>query len=245
MPSPLKQRYEKVLSRLQHACQVAGRNQDVALLAVSKGHPATAVHELSALGQRAFGENYLQDALEKIKQLNSLDLEWHYIGGLQSNKTRAVAEHFSWVQSVDRLKIAQRLNDQRPESLPALQVLIQVNIDDEPQKSGIPRGEALALATAIHQLPRLQLRGIMGIPSAQADRENTQQSFLRLKALYDQLSAQYDQVDTLSMGMSGDLETAVDQGSTMVRIGTDIFGPRQYASQTRPTAGENQDQSHG
>ncbi|MCG8464888.1 MAG: YggS family pyridoxal phosphate-dependent enzyme [Xanthomonadales bacterium] len=239
MPSPLKQQYEKVLSRLQHACQVAGRNQDVALLAVSKGHPATAVHALSALGQRAFGENYLQDALAKIEQLKSLDLEWHYIGGLQSNKTRAVAEHFSWVQSVDRLKIAQRLNDQRPKPLPPLQVLIQVNIDDEPQKSGVASADALSLAAAIDQLPRLNLRGIMGIPSADVEAATTQQSFFRLKALYDQLSATYDQIDTLSMGMSGDLETAVAAGSTMVRIGTDIFGPRQYAQKARPAEGSN------
>lgn len=226
----LTERYNQLLQRLTQACEGAARADTVTLLAVSKGHPASAIAALAAQGQRAFGENYLQPALEKMQQLATeqpqLTLEWHYIGGLQSNKTKAVAEHFDWVQSVDRLKIAQRLSEQRPAHLAPLQVLIQVNIDAEAQKSGIAAEETLALARAILGLPNLRLRGLMGLPRAQQDETGTRRSFDHLAALFQQVQKIAPEADTLSMGMSDDLEWAVQAGSTMVRIGTALFGPR-------------------
>ena len=218
---------QDVRARIATACQLAGRNvEDVTLLAVSKTFGAEAVRTAAAAGQRAFGENYVQEGIDKIAQLRDLALEWHCIGPLQSNKTRPVAEHFDWVHTVDRLKIAERLSAQRPEGLAPLNVCIQVNIDGGPTKSGVAPADALALARAVAALPRLKLRGIMTIPEPAPDFEAARAVHARARALFDQLNAEGLGLDTLSMGMSADLEAAVAAGSTMVRIGTAIFGVR-------------------
>jgi pyridoxal phosphate enzyme (YggS family) len=200
----------------------------VQLLAVSKTFGPEAVREAHAAGQRAFGENYVQEALSKIEALADLrrELEWHCIGPLQSNKTRPVAEHFDWVHSVDRLKIAQRLSEQRPAGLPPLQVCLQVNVDGGANKSGVPPGEALALAGAVAELPRLRLRGIMAIPEPAPDFVAQRALFMRAAAVFDQIRSTGIAIDTLSLGMSADLEAAIAAGSTMVRVGTAIFGGR-------------------
>jgi pyridoxal phosphate enzyme (YggS family) len=202
----------------------------VTLLAVSKTQPAAAVLEAHQAGQRAFGENYVQEALDKIAALAELrnTLEWHLIGPLQSNKTRVVAEAFDWVHSVDRLKIAQRLAEQRPAELPPLNVCLQVNVSGEASKSGIDPAELPALAHAVAALPRLRLRGLMSIPEPADALEAQRQPHRQLRALFDQLNAAGLALDTLSMGMSADLEAAVLEGATMVRIGTAIFGARAY-----------------
>jgi len=218
---------QDVRARIATACQLAGRNvEDVTLLAVSKTFGAEAVRAAAGAGQRAFGENYVQEGIDKIAQLRDLALEWHCIGPLQSNKTRPVAEHFDWVHTVDRLKIAERLSAQRPEGLAPLNVCIQVNIDGGPTKSGVAPADALALARAVAALPRLKLRGIMTIPEPAPDFEAACAVHERARALFDQLNAEGLGLDTLSMGMSADLEAAVAAGSTMVRIGTAIFGVR-------------------
>ena len=218
---------QDVRARIATACQLAGRNvEEVTLLAVSKTFGAEAVRTAAAAGQRAFGENYVQEGIDKIAQLRDLALEWHCIGPLQSNKTRPVAEHFDWVHTVDRLKIAERLSAQRPEGLAPLNVCIQVNIDGGPTKSGVAPAEALALARAVAALPRLALRGLMTIPEPAPDFEAARAIHASAKALFDQLNAEGLGLDTLSMGMSADLEAAVAAGSTMVRIGTAIFGVR-------------------
>ena len=218
---------QDVRARIATACQLAGRNvEDVTLLAVSKTFGAEAVRTAAAAGQRAFGENYVQEGIDKIAQLRDLALEWHCIGPLQSNKTRPVAEHFDWVHTVDRLKIAERLSAQRPEGLGPLNVCIQVNIDGGPTKSGVAPADALALARAVAALPGLKLRGIMTIPESAPDFEAACAVHARARALFDQLNAEGLGLDTLSMGMSADLEAAVAAGSTMVRIGTAIFGVR-------------------
>ena len=198
------------------------------MLAVSKTFPAEAVRAAHAAGQRAFGENYVQEGVAKIEALADLraDIEWHCIGPLQSNKTRPVAEHFDWVHSIDRLKIAQRLDEQRPAHLPPLQVCLQVNVDAGANKSGVSVGEALALAAAVAPLPRLRLRGLMAIPEPSADFAVQRDLFLRAAAVFEQLRGAGFDVDTLSLGMSADLEAAVAAGSTMVRVGTAIFGAR-------------------
>ena len=201
------------------------------LLAVSKTFAAEAVRQAHAAGQRQFGENYVQEAVDKITTLADLraDLVWHLIGPLQSNKTRVVAEHFDWVQSLDRLKIAQRLHEQRPPHLPPLQVLIQVNTSGEDSKSGLRADrpeEVLALARDIMTLPRLQLRGLMALPAPDPDESAQRRAHHALKALFDDLVARGLALDTLSMGMSADLEAAIAEGSTMVRVGTAIFGGR-------------------
>ncbi|MBP7530803.1 MAG: YggS family pyridoxal phosphate-dependent enzyme [Ottowia sp.] len=214
-------------ARIATACQLAGRNvEDVTLLAVSKTFGAEAVRAAAGAGQRAFGENYVQEGIDKIAQLRDLALAWHCIGPLQSNKTRLVAEHFDWVHTVDRLKIAERLSAQRPEGLAPLNVCIQVNIDGGPTKSGVAPAEALALARAVAALPRLALRGLMTIPEPAPDFEAARAIHASAKALFDQLNAEGLGLDTLSMGMSADLEAAVDAGATMVRVGTAIFGAR-------------------
>lgn len=216
-----------VQARIRAACVTCGRSGDsVRLLAVSKTFDAAAVQAAYAAGQCAFGENYIQEAVEKITQLKALALQWHCIGPVQSNKTRLVAEHFDWVQTLDRFKIAERLNDQRPASLPALQVCIQVNVDGGTSKSGIAPAEVLALAQAIVTLPRLQLRGLMCIPEPAPDFEAACEVFARARALFDQLNGLGLALDTLSMGMSSDLEAAIASGSTMVRIGSALFGQR-------------------
>ena len=218
---------QDVRARIATACQLAGRNvEDVTLLAVSKTFGAEAVRAAAGAGQRAFGENYVQEGIDKIAQLRDLALEWHCIGPLQSNKTRPVAEHFDWVHTVDRLKIAERLSAQRPEGLGPLNVCIQVNIDGGPTKSGVAPADALALARAVAALPGLKLRGIMTIPELAPDFEAACAVHARATALFDQLNAEGLGLDTLSMGMSADLEAAVAAGSTMVRIGTAIFGVR-------------------
>jgi len=200
------------------------------LLAVSKTKPIAAIKEAFQAGQRCFGENYVQEGVEKIQALADLsDLQWHFIGPLQSNKTRVVAEHFDWVQSVDRLKIAQRLSDQRPDNLPDLQVCIQVNVSGEASKSGVApgEGEVEALAAQIAALPNVCLRGLMAIPAATKDEQEQTLVFDHMHSLFKQLQQQFKTVDTLSMGMSGDMAAAIKSGSTMVRIGTAIFGARE------------------
>ena len=218
--SAIADNLQAVRARISRAAQAARRDdQAVTLLAVSKTHPASRIAEARAAGQRAFGENYVQEAIEKMTAVP--ELEWHLIGPLQSNKTRVVAELFQWVQTLDREKIAKRLSEQRPGALPALNVLIQVNASGEKTKSGGPLHEAQALAKAEAARPRLRLRGLMAIPEPGAPR----QRYAEVRALYDELKAKFG-FDTLSMGMSDDLELAVAEGATMVRVGTAIFGAR-------------------
>ena len=218
---------QHVRARIATACQRAGRGvEEVTLLAVSKTFGADAVRAAAAAGQRAFGENYIQEGVEKIAALRDLGLMWHCIGPIQSNKTRLVAEHFDWVHTVDRLKIAERLSAQRPADRPPLNVCIQVNIDGGANKSGVAPGEALALARAVAALPQLKLRGLMSIPEIAPDFEAARAVHASARTLFDQLNADGLGLDTLSMGMSDDLEAAIAAGSTMVRIGTAIFGSR-------------------
>ena len=218
---------QHVRARIATACQGAGRGvEEVTLLAVSKTFGADAVRAAAAAGQRAFGENYIQEGVEKIAALRDLGLMWHCIGPIQSNKTRLVAEHFDWVHTVDRLKIAERLSAQRPADRPPLNVCIQVNIDGGANKSGVAPGEALALARAVAALPQLKLRGLMSIPEIAPDFEAARAVHAGARALFDQLNADGLGLDTLSMGMSDDLEAAIAAGSTMVRVGTAIFGSR-------------------
>jgi pyridoxal phosphate enzyme (YggS family) len=198
----------------------------VRLLAVSKTRPADIIRQAYACGIHCFGENYLQEALEKQAQLNDLDIEWHMIGPIQSNKTRQIAESFSWVHGIDREKIALRLNDQRPDTLPPLNVCIQVNIDDEASKSGVSPEEIETLATAIKSLPRLRLRGLMTIPHPQDSLESQRVPLRKLKECFDALNQKGFNLDTLSMGMTDDMEAAILEGSTLVRIGTALFGSR-------------------
>ena len=218
---------QHVRARIATACQRAGRGvEEVTLLAVSKTFGADAVRAAAAAGQRAFGENYIQEGVEKIAALRDLGLMWHCIGPIQSNKTRLVAEHFDWVHTVDRLKIAERLSAQRPADRPPLNVCIQVNIDGGANKSGVAPGDALALARAVAALPQLKLRGLMSIPEVAPDFEAARAVHASARALFDQLNADGLGLDTLSMGMSDDLEAAIAAGSTMVRVGTAIFGSR-------------------
>ena len=218
---------QHVRARIATACQRAGRGvEEVTLLAVSKTFGADAVRAAAAAGQRAFGENYIQEGVEKIAALRDLGLMWHCIGPIQSNKTRLVAEHLDWVHTVDRLKIAERLSAQRPADRPPLNVCIQVNIDGGANKSGVAPGEALALARAVAALPQLKLRGLMSIPEIAPDFEAARAVHASARALFDQLNADGLGLDTLSMGMSDDLEAAIAAGSTMVRVGTAIFGSR-------------------
>jgi pyridoxal phosphate enzyme (YggS family) len=222
---------QQVRERIAAAARSAGRDPaDVTLLAVSKTFGATAVLAATAAGQREFGENYAQEGIAKMAQVREhappAVLRWHYIGPLQSNKTRPIAEHYDVVQSVDRLKIAQRLSEQRPPHLPALEVLVQVNISGEASKSGVVAEQAEALAHAVAVLPRLRLRGLMAIPQAEDDPQRARAPFARMRALFERLRAGGLPLDLLSMGMSGDLEAAVAEGATLVRVGTAIFGAR-------------------
>jgi len=212
----------------QAACTAQRHAEDVALLAVSKTFSAAAVREAFQAGQNAFGESYLQEALDKIAELRDLPLEWHFIGPIQSNKTRAIAENFAWVHGVDRLKIAERLSAQRPKNLPPLNVCIQVNVSGESSKSGVSPGEVLELAHAVARLPQLRLRGLMAIPAPAEGLAAQRVPFARLRQLMQELIAQGLKLDTLSMGMSHDLEAAVLEGATIVRVGTAIFGQRNY-----------------
>ena len=218
---------QAVQGRIGAACRAAGRDPaGVRLLAVSKTFGPDAVRAALTAGQEAFGENYIQEAVGKIVALQGLPIEWHCIGPIQSNKTRLVAEHFDWVHSIDRLKIAQRLDAQRPDGRAPLQVCIQVNTDGGPTKAGIAPQEVAALAAEIRRLPRLRLRGLMTIPEPAPDFAAACALHARARALFDALNADGLGLDTLSMGMSGDLDAAIQAGSTMVRVGTAIFGQR-------------------
>jgi pyridoxal phosphate enzyme (YggS family) len=215
------------------ALAVSRQPHEVLLLAVSKTFDATVVLEAAAAGQRAFGENYLQEALDKIAAVRlaqpELPLEWHFIGPIQSNKTRPIAESFDWVHSVEREKIARRLSDQRPDDLPPLNICLQVNISGEASKSGVPAGEALVVAQAIAAMPRLCLRGLMAIPEPTTVVAEQRAAFRQLTTLFEQCRAAGLPMDTLSMGMSADLSSAIAEGATIVRVGSAIFGARTYA----------------
>ena len=220
-------RRQAVLARIRAAEQCFQRPvNSVALLAVSKTQPAAAIAAMASTGQTCFGENYLQEASAKMDELENLNLEWHFIGPLQANKTRGIAERFAWVHSVERLKIAERLSAQRPAHLPPLNVCLQVNIDREPTKHGLDEAEVFAVAAAVAALPRLRLRGLMAVPAPAVSFADQRQPLARLRKLQERLIAAGLTLDTLSMGMSDDLEAAVAEGSTLVRIGTALFGPR-------------------
>jgi len=207
----------------------AGRRaEEVELLAVSKTFAAEAIREACLAGQRRFAESYVQEALAKIAALDGLPIEWHYIGPIQSNKTRPIAEHFAWVHSIDRLKIAERLSSQRPAQLPPLQACIEVNISGERSKSGVAPDDVGALAHAVAALPNLSLRGLMTVPAPTGDAAEQRAAFARLRELRDRLNRQGLQLDTLSMGMSHDFTAAIAEGATIVRVGTAIFGARDY-----------------
>ncbi|MEN8641489.1 YggS family pyridoxal phosphate-dependent enzyme [Pseudomonas sichuanensis] len=224
--STLADNISAIASRIDSAARAAGRDPaSVQLLAVSKTKPASAVREAFAAGLRDVGENYLQEALTKQQALSDLPLIWHFIGPIQSNKTKAIAEHFDWVHSVDRLKIAQRLSEQRPGHLPPLNICLQVNVSGEDSKSGCAPADLPALAQAVSALPGLRLRGLMAIPEPTEDRAEQEAAFATLRQLQAQLGLG---LDTLSMGMSHDLEAAIAQGATWVRIGTALFGARDY-----------------
>ncbi|WP_301100987.1 YggS family pyridoxal phosphate-dependent enzyme [Propionivibrio sp.] len=221
---------QAVIVRIDAAARKFGRNPDeIRLLAVSKTWPATSVREAATAGQKAFGENYVQEGLKKAAELvdlAELGLEWHFIGPLQSNKTRQVAGFFDWVHSVDRLQIAERLAEQRPDGLPSLQVCLQVNVSGEASKSGVAVAEVPFLARQVASLPRLKLRGLMAIPAPVDDFAQQRQAFAQLRETYEQLKGDGLLLDTLSIGMSHDLEAAIAEGATMVRVGSAIFGER-------------------
>ncbi len=225
--STIAENIAKVGVRIREAAQASQRDfAKIGLLAVSKTKPAAAIREAHGAGLHDFGENYLQEALDKQVQLADLALTWHFIGPIQSNKTRPIAEHFAWVHSVDRLKIAERLSEQRPPELPPLNICLQVNVSGEPSKSGCQPDELAALAQAVTQLPKLRLRGLMTIPQPTDDIAMQRAAFARLRTLRDDLNLD---LDTLSMGMSHDLEAAIAEGATWVRIGTALFGERDYS----------------
>jgi pyridoxal phosphate enzyme (YggS family) len=221
---------QAVRARIAAAAELAGRAvEDIRLLAVSKTFPPERLREAAEAGQRAFGENYVQEGLAKIDALGDLGLEWHFIGPLQSNKTRPVAEHFAWVHGIDRLKIAERLAEARGAERPPLQVCIQVNVSGETSKSGVSPGDTAALAHGLAALPNLRLRGLMAIPEPTDDMALARQRFAALRELRDALNRKGLALDTLSMGMSHDLEAAILEGATIVRVGSAIFGERHYA----------------
>ena len=232
--STIADRLEQVWSRISQAANAAGRDPaSIKLLAVSKTQPVAKLQAALAAGQTAFGESYLQDALPKIEAIGER-AEWHFIGPIQSNKTRQIAANFDWVHSVDRIKIAQRLNEQRPKELTPLNVCLQVNTSAEAAKAGIPPADILALAEAVNKLPHLRLRGLMAIPAREQDPTRQRQPFHELRRLFEQLNAEGFNLDTLSMGMSSDMEAAIAEGATLVRIGTAIFGPRLTKSTDNP-----------
>ncbi|MDR2216877.1 YggS family pyridoxal phosphate-dependent enzyme [Yokenella regensburgei] len=222
----------QVRDKISAAAERCGRDsEEVTLLAVSKTKPASAIEEAIAAGQLAFGENYVQEGVDKVRyfqQKGQQNLQWHFIGPLQSNKSRLVAEHFDWCHTVDRLKIATRLSEQRPAELPPLNVLIQVNISDEQSKSGIALDEVDALAESIAALPGITLRGLMAIPAPESEYVRQFAVARQMAVAFAELKTRYPTVDTLSLGMSDDMEAAIAAGSTMVRIGTAIFGARDY-----------------
>jgi len=232
--SSIQQNIEHITSQIRYDEQKCGRTpESVQLLAVSKTKPVEAILEAYQAGQTAFGENYVQEGVSKVQHFAEHypdnRIEWHFIGPIQSNKSRLVAEHFDWVHTIDRTKIAQRLNAQRPSELKPLQVLIQVNTSGEASKSGVTEAEVFELAELISRLPNLTLRGLMSIPANVSDYESQLHEFQKLATLKQTLEAQFPEIDTLSMGMSGDMTAAIEAGSTMVRIGTAIFGARDYS----------------
>ena len=217
----------KIRDLLDKSAVDAGRRpEDIHLLVVSKKQPLEKILEAAAAGQRDFGENTVQEGIEKVTKLAQKDLDWHFIGHLQSNKTRVVAEHFDWVHSIDKLKTAKRLSDQRPDELGDLQVCLQVNVDEEASKAGIPAGEVDELAKAVMELPRLKLRGLMCLPAIRSGFDEQRVPFARLRELAESLAEQGVPTDTLSMGMTDDYRAAIFEGATIVRIGTAVFGPR-------------------
>ncbi|MBL8430407.1 MAG: YggS family pyridoxal phosphate-dependent enzyme [Dechloromonas sp.] len=227
--SAIADNLQAVQARISDAAALAGRSPDsIRLLAVSKTWPLACVVAAADAGQRAFGENYVQEGIDKLTAIAGRNLEWHFIGPLQSNKSRPVAEHFDWVHSIERLKIAERLSSQRPAYLPPLQICVQVNVSGEASKSGCDPDEAPALCQAITTLPGLQLRGLMAIPEPTDDPAAQRAAFRRVREIYESIRAAGLPLDTLSMGMSHDLEAAVAEGATIVRIGTAIFGERNY-----------------
>ena len=223
----ISNRLQDILATIQSAKLATQRTQSVNLLAVSKAQSALAIREAYAAGQKLFGENYLQEALDKQSQLADLAIEWHFIGPIQSNKTQLIAQHFDWVHSVDRLKVAQRLNDARPATLAPLQVCIQVNISNEESKSGVTQQELETLAKAISLMPQLKLRGLMAIPEPSTDNNKQRLQFKQVRECYDTLLAKGFSLDTLSIGMSDDYPIAIEEGATIVRIGSALFGARQ------------------
>lgn len=218
---------QAVRERMVRAAAQCGRPSAlISLLAVSKGVPPAAIRDAYAAGQRAFGESYLQEALPKMAALQGLDVVWHFIGPLQSNKTKQIAEHFAWVHGVDRLKIAQRLSEQRPTTLPPLNICLQVNVSGEASKSGVAPADLGTLAHAVATLPHLSLRGLMAIPAPTEESALQRAAFQNVRQLFEQLKTQGFALDTLSMGMSHDLDAAIQEGATMIRVGTAIFGER-------------------
>lgn len=229
--STIQTQLRAVRARIDAACQAANRDlQTVTLLAVSKTFGPDAVRQAYAAGQTAFGENYILEAVEKIAALRDLPLQWHCIGPIQSNKTRLVAQHFDWVHTIDRLKIAQRLSEQRPAHLPPLQLCLQVNVDGGENKSGVPPQEALALAKQVAALPNVRLRGVMSIPEPTSNLIASLACLTAVKSVFDALNLEGLALDTLSIGMSADLEAAIHSGSTLVRVGSAIFGGRAYSA---------------
>lgn len=228
MSQPLpKDNIAKLLQKVRLSAEKCHKAQsDIIVLAVSKTRPSADIRAAFDSGLDQFGESYLQEAVDKIHDLDDLPITWHFIGPIQSNKTRPIAEHFHWVHSVSREKIARRLDEQRPEGMAPLQVCLQVNISAEESKSGVSLEELPALASLVEQLPRLQLRGLMAIPAATDDQIEQRKAFAQLRQAFEDLQQKHPAMDTLSMGMSGDWEAAVAEGSTMIRIGTAIFGPR-------------------
>jgi pyridoxal phosphate enzyme (YggS family) len=223
----IRENLQKIHKRIELAATSCGRDPaTVTLLAVSKTKPVEAIRAAYKAGQTRFGENYVQEAIEKIEQLRDLDIEWHYIGGIQSNKTRLIASSFAWVHGVASLKHARRLSEQRPSDMPLLNLCLQINISGESSKQGVMPDEAPGLAVEIARLPNIRLRGLMALPEPTDDRQLQHLAFSRVHALLEKLRRDGHALDTLSMGMSGDLEAAIEEGSTMVRIGTAIFGAR-------------------
>ncbi|CAA0106149.1 Pyridoxal phosphate homeostasis protein [Zhongshania aliphaticivorans] len=220
-----------IQARIEAACQLYQRQSPPILMAVTKTRNAAEISEAIAAGLTHLGENYLQEALDKQRQLTSPELQWHFIGPIQTNKTRAIASHFDWVHSVDRAKIITRLNDQRPAELPPLNVCLQINLNDESSKAGIPATDVIELAALALKQPRLILRGLMAIPVQTSNAQEQRQNFAALENILTDLKNAFPQasLDTLSMGMSGDMESAIAEGATIVRIGSDIFGPRPTA----------------
>jgi len=229
---PIQSRLESVRQQIRRAAIKYQRGDDaVQLLAVSKTRPVEDILQAIEAGQRRFGESYIQEALGKIEQLGDLGLEWHFIGRIQGNKTRAIAENFDWVHSIDSAKQIRRLNDQRPEQLAPLNICLQIKIDDEESKAGIPHEEARELVKTMHHYPRLVLQGLMTLPAPSEQLDAQRKPFRRLRQLRDELATAELPLPMLSMGMTDDLEAAIAEGSTMVRIGTAIFGPRHYPGQ--------------